>query len=123
MPLKQIALFIVLGAAAIISIRAFNLAFYSALSLRAVAEIAIGPVLALFLAPKDHRQRVLIGIIAFAGLFGVATVGSGVARCLLLDEPLAGSLVRYVVHGLVSIAFLSTFGLWARSRRHGRRPD
>ena len=117
MSIKAILISVIVGSAALISVRAFNLAFYTPLSFQTLIEIAAGPFLAFALVRKEFRVRILVAIGAFAGLIGLTLLGIDVVRYMFSDGELSAGLPRYLAHGGSSLFLLAIYGSWLAGDR------
>jgi len=115
MPLKQILFFIVLGSSALVSAKAMNAIFYANPSWFLVAQIVIGPVLAIILLSnsyKKYRVRMIVGIITFAGIIGLAQIAASLARTNLHGNSSTYFGDINIYHGLLSILYILIFFVW-----------
>lgn len=117
MSIKHLLMIIVLGAAALVTARSFNQAFYTAVTSPLVLQIFSAPILTILLMSGEDKRntvRVLVAIVTLTGIVGIVQIGTQLVRALL-EDALQGLIVTpLVLHGLTSVIFCVPVFAWKK---------
>jgi len=112
MKLRDAISITIFGVCAVLTIRAINIIPHQPISVFMVLGILMGPVAALLFFKKRNWLRSIVGILAFAGLFGLGQIGQAYGRAALYGDALQYPGNLYTLHGVIAVVLIMVFVVW-----------